>query len=486
MRQRLQSGDARSDSTGGRRGIKTLAVAITIGQICALVRYTLLARLLGPEELGLAVTIVLSAQFFDSVTDSGSDRFLILDRDGDAPAAQRLVQLVALSRGVLIAILLCIMARPIAAFYNSPSLVFGLTLLAAAPLLGGLIHLDLRRMQRHHDFRIEAVAAASAEVASLVATTAYALFSHSYLAIVFGLIVRSVVLVGLSHILAKRRYAIGFSAALAKRVALFGAPLLVNGLLLFFGSQSDRLFIGRYMGLGELGRYSSLILLIFYPLSVMQKFVGSIYLPQLTMTNEHRHVAAEQFGGLVVVLSVTAATGFALVAPFAAPLLFGPRFGHSLYIIALVGVLSTMRFARSWPTNVALGMGRSGIVLTNNVIRLAGIPIALLSVYIFHTLSSILLGLIVGEFVALVVCLALVHRAAPRSRSSDIRRAGTIALASTGIVVGAWGIEHDWVPALPIAALCLATTLLQFYTGERSTLAWLANKVRAGVRRLGG
>ncbi|MBS0489219.1 MAG: oligosaccharide flippase family protein, partial [Proteobacteria bacterium] len=63
-------------------------------------RYTIMARLLGPEQLGLAALLILTSSFFESVSDNGSDRFMIQDPDGDKPEVQKLVQLVFVGRGV--------------------------------------------------------------------------------------------------------------------------------------------------------------------------------------------------------------------------------------------------------------------------------------------------------------------------------------------------------------------------------------------------
>ena len=38
-----------------------------------------MARLLGPEQIGLAALLILTSSFFESVSDNGSDRFLIQD-----------------------------------------------------------------------------------------------------------------------------------------------------------------------------------------------------------------------------------------------------------------------------------------------------------------------------------------------------------------------------------------------------------------------
>ena len=81
-----------------RRGTKAFLAASGVAQLCALARYTVLARLLGPEQLGLAAILILTAQFFESVTDSGSDRFLVQDRGGNDPALLRLTHPVSLAR----------------------------------------------------------------------------------------------------------------------------------------------------------------------------------------------------------------------------------------------------------------------------------------------------------------------------------------------------------------------------------------------------
>ena len=82
------------DAEPVRRGANAFFIASSFAQISALLRYVILARMLGPEQLGLAATLVVMAAFFDLVSDTGSDRFLIQDRDGDTPEVQKLVHLV--------------------------------------------------------------------------------------------------------------------------------------------------------------------------------------------------------------------------------------------------------------------------------------------------------------------------------------------------------------------------------------------------------
>jgi O-antigen/teichoic acid export membrane protein len=463
------------------------AAAMTLGQVCALARYTILARLLGPTELGLTVTLLLTAQFFDAVTDAGADRFLVQDRDGDQPAVQRMVQLTAVARGSVIALCLVLLGAPLAQFYGQPDLAPALMTLAIAPLVGGFVHLDLRRRQRHHDFRQEAMGNLAAEASSLVATSIVAFILKSHEAILFGLVIRSAVLVLVSHLTAERRYGLGFSREHARRLFQFGFPLMLNGLLLFFGSQSDRLVIGRELGVAELGLYSSVLMLILYPTSTLQRFISGLFLPLVAAERRgERTGALYDLGGFVLLISTLAVVGFVVVAPFAVVLLFGPRFSHSLLVVALVGVLQTSRFIRIWPVTAALGVGRSSIVLGNNIARFIGVPIGVAAAFLVHRLEFIVAGFVAGELIALVVGVVLVNRARGVSLINDFGRIAAYLLICASVVAAAAGVERSLTALWIAAAGLLALTLSYLAVSERRVIVHSIGLVRRATDRQRG
>lgn len=384
-----------------------------IAQVCSLARYTIMARLLGPEQLGLAALLILTSSFFESISDSGSDRFLIQDPDGDKPAVQKLVQLVFVGRGLFIALGLLIAAYPMASVYNQPAITSGLMILAAAPLIGGWMHLDYRRAQRAHDFRPEALGIAVSEIVSTIAIIIAAYFTRDFTAILYGLIARPLVQVIISHLTAKRRYEIGYSKEYAGRLAMFAGPLFVNGLLLFIGSQGDRVLIGHQLGVSELGHYTAVLLLVSSPAAMVSRVLGATNLPIISAARgvpASLRRAADRLAGRAVLLGLGIAAGFALVAPFAVELFYGPAFRLPVTVIALIGMLQAARFIRLWPSNVAIGVGASRIVMINNIARLVALPAAVVGFMTLGGLPGVLVGFIFGEFTALVVALALLNR----------------------------------------------------------------------------
>jgi O-antigen/teichoic acid export membrane protein len=455
------------------QGAKVFFAATATAQLCALVRYTVLARFLGPEELGLVAMLTLTSQFFQSITDNGSDRFLIQDKDGDTPAVQGLVQALFVSRGAVQAIGLIMFAGPIALYFNTPSLQPALVILALAPLIFGFLHLDFRRDQRRADFRAEANITLISETFSLIVTAAAAFLTRDFTAILYGLIARSVIYAVTSHIVAKTPYRLGFSKEHAARLTRFSLPLMANGLLLFIGSQGDRVVVANQLGIAQLGHYTAILMLAYYPASTVMRFMGSMHLPHIAggrYDQSQRDGASDTMGGQTLVLAVGIVVGFALVAPLATVLLFGQSFAQPAIVIAMIGIFQAFRFMRQWPTTVALGIGRSEIVLANNIMRMSGLACALFAFHLYGALASVTAGFIIGELLALVTAIVLVNRASKRRLVRDWDRIAILITISLLTIGWTTVVEHHGPTRIAALAGGTAAALIWLIGRERTTV----------------
>ena len=402
-----------SSAGEARRGGGLYFFASVSAQASALVRYVILARLLGPEQLGLAATLVVTAAFFDLISDLGADRFLIQDSQGDSPSVQNLVQLAYVGRGLLIAASLILAAVPVSHFFRAPQLARGLAFLALSPAILGFLHLDIRRVQRRHDFRPEATSLIAAEGASLIVTSLAAWLTRDFTAILYGLITRALVMVLVSHIRAERPYALGWAREHVARLAGFSSPLMLNGLMLYLGSQGDRALVGRQLGVGALGRYSAVLLLIYYPSAMLVRYMHAIYMPLAASGRDdpvRRHQVRETLAGQTTLLAMAMSAGFAVVTPPIVTILYGAKFTETALIVGLIGILQSTRFLINWPATISLSMGRSRTVLAGSVVRLLVFPGALIGYRLFGGLTGVVGGFAAGEMIAVIIAVALVNR----------------------------------------------------------------------------
>jgi O-antigen/teichoic acid export membrane protein len=469
----LTSGPVEAGLNQRRRGATILFAGSTIAQACALARYTVLARLLGPEQLGLAATMVLTSQFFSSVTDSGSDRFLIQDRDGDTPEVQGFVQLVWVTRGLLIAAALTIFSRPIAALFQEPGIAKGLMGLGLASLIFGFVHLDMRRAQRRNDFSTEGIATLTGESLGLVATVIAAFMTRNFTAILYGLVVRSAAIALVSHLRAKRRYTLGVSREHVARLAAFSGPLMVNGALMFFAQQGDRIVVGNKLGLTQLGYYSAVLLLVFYPAAVLLNYLQAIHLPRIAAgrdSPEHRNRAADNLASQAFLLATLIAAGFSIVGPLAVRLFYGARYSQPWLVVASIGVLQASRLLRLWPNTRALGSGRSHILLIGNLVRLTGVAVAVGAAMVWKNLVSITLGLTFGELAAVTTGLVMVNRAVGVGAFYQLGRVALFVVAA--VVVYAWplAVARGNLPALGALGLATVAVVFTIAIRERRTI----------------
>jgi O-antigen/teichoic acid export membrane protein len=473
-----------------RRGGNIYFLATVVAQVAALLRYVCLARLLGPEQLGMAATLVVTASFFDLISDTGSDRFLVQDRHGNEPSAQQLVQLVFIVRGVLIALALLVLAVPLASFYKVPQLAIGFSVLALSPLILGFTHLDNRRAQRSLDFRAEAVTMMWSETVGFAATLTAALVTQSFTAILYGLIGRALVVVAVSHLRSERPYAIGYAHQHARRLATFGGPLMLSGLMLFIGSQGDRVVVANQLGVKILGQYSAVLLLIFYPSAVLMKYMISMYIPLVARhrdDNGQRNEVLNRIGGQTLLLSLAMAGGFALVAPPMVSLLYGNRFKQSAIIVSLIGILQTARFMINWPTTAALAEGHSRTVLGANMARVLVFPGALLGVRLFGGLAGLVAGFIMGELIAVATGLVLLSRNRGRSALDGMDRYALFLATSAAIISGAIATTENSAPGLIAASFAFLASIAIALHRERRVLrdasAWLSTTINVFLLR---
>jgi O-antigen/teichoic acid export membrane protein len=440
--------------TQRRRGTKIYLFSSIVAQFCALARYTLMARLVGPEQLGLAATVVITAQFFDAISDAGSDRFLIQDRQGNTVRVQKLLQLGSVLRGIFITAALILCAVPLAGFYQAPELVRGFALLAVAPLIAGFIHLDMRRVQRGQDFRPEAHAQIAAESISLLVLIAAAWVTRDFTAMIYGLIARSLVLVVASHMLAERRYALGYAPEDAPRFMRFALPLFLNGAVLYFSSQGDRVLIGNQMGLTALGHYSAISLLIYYPRSMIQRFLGGIHLPLMSAQRDDPQgmdSATDALGSHALLITLAVMLGFAAIAPSMAVILYGPEFQQPVLAVAMIGVLQCARFLRMWPVWMAFALGRSKIVLIDNLVRILALPLAFLGIDLVGGLMGMMAAFLLGELLALGTTIILINRLQGHGLSYRFDRVIVFLIAAATVLAAAYlSDEGRWLEVLAL------------------------------------
>jgi O-antigen/teichoic acid export membrane protein len=163
--------------------------------------------------------------------------------------------------------------------------------------------------------------------------------------------------------------------------------------------------------------------------------------------------------------------GFTALAPLIIPLIYGADFRQPASLIALIAILQTSRFLRLWPVTIALGLGRSRIVLVSNLMRLLAFPFAFAAMRVADGLLGILIGFILAEILALLVSLLLVSRHLGSPLFAGMGRLSTFIVSGGLALACAIAAERGSSGQVAASAVALLALLALLVFRERQTFA---------------
>jgi O-antigen/teichoic acid export membrane protein len=449
------------------RGVLDLALGHGSGQLLGLIRNFAVARLLGPEDFGVAATFAATVAIVEATTDVGLDKYLVQTARGEDPALQRTIHGLMAARGLVTALAVFLLADPAAALFGAPETAAGFRWLALAPLLRGFAHTDVKRLQRGLSFRREAAVMAAAQCAALVVAVGLALLLRSWWAMLWGVLAHAAVQAAMTHRLAERSYRLGLAPAEAQGALAFGWPLTLSGVLLALAAQGDRVVVGAALGLGELGVYAAATILTTAVVGTAMQVASGAALPWLASVQSDRPAFLARhraLGAGWALIGVAIFPSLTLLGDDAVALVFGEAFRPTPALMAAVALAALLRLARAWPSGAAMALGDTRTALIGNAVKPLGLAAAWFAAAGGAGLAGVALGMALGE--AAATC-ATSWRLATRhgvSARADARAPGIMAAtaltAAMACVAAPMDAAENALLGAGLAAIGAAAVLL--------------------------
>lgn len=392
-----------------------MGAAMAVESAAQFARSMLLTRQLGVTEFGIAAAMVTLLTLIEMSTYGGADRYLVQARDGDTGEALAVAHTLTVVRNILCAALLALFAYPTARLLGVPQAAGSFMWLAIIPLLRSFEHLRLEQLQRKHRFGPWASASAATNLIGLVAVAVAAAMLRDHRAVLWGLGTQAVALVVSTHVVAGVPYRLSFGAAPVARAARFGMPLMLNGLALAVLGQFDRLAVGTFLGVGQLGRYGLATMIFYVPAALLMRVMITVLQPRLSAA-WHRSPLWEfpnmfrQINGGVARIAALAGAAAAIIGSPLLALLFGSAYavGDSFFAFFSLGVF--FRFARTSVNFGGMAMGRTMDMMLSNVPIAFGLLVTIAGLKLAPSLTVAAIGSLVAELVGAIAAFALIRR----------------------------------------------------------------------------
>ena len=375
------------------------------------VRNLVVARLISVEDYGIASTFAISMAIVEMMSTLGLPQYIIQDENGDDPKMQTGLQGFNFLRSFISAGALFIIAHPLANFLGIPELAWTYQLLAVVPIIAGLTHFDIYRLQRQMKYTPNILAHLLPTVISVLALWPLHHIYGDYRVMLYSLLIQWVLTTVFSHLLAERPFKMTFERPMMIRAFRFGWPILLGGAVLFVIFNGEKLVVGRELGLEALALFSMGFTLTLTPTLVLETSVQSFFLPQLSK-NQKKPVEFNKLSMTIIqaylILGLMFVLGVLLLGGPVVHLLLGPKYEAIIPILPWLALVQVLRMFKAGGNAISLAMAQTENSMIASLARVVALPFAWYAAIVTGELLPVIWIAAIGEFVGFALSIGLI------------------------------------------------------------------------------
>jgi len=449
------------------KGGSQLAIGQMMSQAFSFLRNLIIARIITPADFGIAATFAMTVSLVEMVSSIAAETLIIQASDGDEPRLGRTAQSIKAGRGLINGFIMLLLADPVATLFGVPQARWAFRCLAIFPLARGLASLDMYRLQRGLRFWPTVLTdLGSNGIATLIALP-LAFWLRNYSVMLWVLLIQSVCFFIISHLVAERRYGWDWDKNYAKRILVFGWPLLVNTLLMYFIFEGDRFAIGSARKifargtytLTDLGVYSVAFALTMAVPLMFSNITSTLFLPVFASVQNDKEELNRRYLFCAQVVALGAAVisiPFILAGGWAVILLYGHKYANAETFIGWLASMWALRIVRNAPITVSIAKGDTRNSMYSNMARSLALAGMFISAALALDLQWIAISGFIGEVLALVVCLARLKR---KFEISPVVCLKPFAVVAAGLGVAGLAVASG-IERLPVVVPIFTSILL--------------------------
>jgi len=384
--------------------------------LLTLARNLIIARAIGAEAFGVAATFALVMTMIEMTSTLGLQQQIVQSSKGDDPHFQAALQGFQVMRGIIAAVAMFAVARPLAQFLGIPEVAWGYQLMALMPILTALVHFDIYRLNRRMVYGPGVIAVIAPAFLSLLLVWPLMVLFGDWRVMMYAILAQGALMAAVSHLMAEQPYRLSFDRAIMGEGLRFGWPILLNGILMFLVFNGERLLVGREVGMAMLGLFSIGVTLTQTPTLIAGATTQRFFLPQLSaLKPNERHSDKDRFDHLSrAAIQVDLMVGALLVLgaiALAAPLiriLLGPEYMSVVPLIVPLTIVQAIRIAKMGGSTATLSCGYTGTMLPAHIIRVLFLPVAWIVLSNGGSVMTIIWIAAAAELIGLVSAMAMV------------------------------------------------------------------------------
>lgn len=259
-------------------GVFYTALAKYSGIVISLVVAGVLARLLSPDDFGIVAIATVIIAFFGIFTDMGISPAIIQNKTLTEHELSDIFSF-TLWMGIALSILFFAASWPIATYYNSPILRTLCQLLCVNLFFASANIVPNALFYKNKEFKFIALRSFGIQVASGAAAIIAAQSGAGLYALIISPILSSMLIFGISIKRYPQHFPLIPRLGAIRKIFSYSAYQFLFNVINYFSRNLDKLLIGRYMSMSQLGYYEKSYRLMMLPLQNITQVITPVMHP---------------------------------------------------------------------------------------------------------------------------------------------------------------------------------------------------------------
>jgi O-antigen/teichoic acid export membrane protein len=357
------------------------------GQLIRFSTSVVLTRLLAPELFGIMVIINTLKAGVELMSDVGIGQSIIYNKNSNDPDFRNTAWTLQSIRGLILWVIACAVAAPVAHFYHTPILRLIIPIASFVLVLSGFTSINQFLIQKK--LQISKLTAFEITTGTIwgIGQITLAYFIPTIWALVFGLIFGSAIsMIGSYFLLPETGHRFEISKSYTWEIVHFGKWIFLASIVYFLSISFDRLYLASVIPLALLGIYGISRSISELLTTLVIRFGNIVIFPFIASHSElPRASLREQLISIRLRFLLIAAFGFsvsAAVVDLAIKFVFDQRYHAAGWMAPILITGSWISILCSLNESTLLGLGKPSYGAIGNSMKfgwlLFGLPLSFL------------------------------------------------------------------------------------------------------------
>jgi len=407
-----------------------------VGQVMRLCGNLIMTRLLFPEAFGLMALVNVFLQGLAMFSDLGIGPSIIQNPRGEEPRFLRTAWTAFVGRGLVLWVCAALLAWPLSRFYEEPHLKLLLPVGAFSIVISGFASTKVAVLTRRLHISKLTLFNLSSQAVGLITMILLALHWRSVWALVIGTHVGVTFKTVMSHLLfGPPRMRFQFDREVARELFHFGKWLFLASILAFIVGRVDRLVLGKFMTMAQLGVYSIAFMFSQAMVEAVTRLSRRVLFPVYARTAEQSMATlrSHTFRIRRALMAVTLPPLWVLIVigPEMIHLIYDERYHEAGWMLQILGVAGVCATILNPVDSVLLAVGNTFRHMLLQLARSAILVVAMVVGGWYYGTTGVMFGFVAASILYYPFLAALIRRYKVWLPLLDL--AG---LAASGVAVG--------------------------------------------------